>query len=68
MCAGITAFIIIQICFNTKSDEAPVHEWIEFPELETLLQDKITKTEKYKTSAVRYLIKINVNQVFFLLI
>ncbi|CAF1252034.1 unnamed protein product [Rotaria sordida] len=49
ICASSIAYIIIRMYLNTKSNELNAHEWIDFPELESILQEKITKIDKYKS-------------------
>ncbi|CAF3002092.1 unnamed protein product [Rotaria sp. Silwood2] len=49
LCASSIAYIIIRMYLNIKANELNAHEWIDFPELETILQDKIIKVEKYKS-------------------
>lgn len=43
----------MRIYLSAKADETIVHEWIDFPELESLLQEKIVKEDKYTSLYVR---------------
>ncbi|CAF4057162.1 unnamed protein product [Adineta steineri] len=45
--AMAVTYIIIKIYIHAKTDESIVHEWIDFPELESLLQEKIARTDKH---------------------
>lgn len=46
---------------NAKTDESIVHEWIDFPELESVLQEKIVKEDKHTSLHVRFIFKFKLN-------
>ncbi|UJR09422.1 hypothetical protein I4U23_013663 [Adineta vaga] len=41
------AYIVMQMYFRAKGDDSIAHEWIDFPELENVLQDQIIKEDKH---------------------
>lgn len=56
MCAGAIAYVIIRKYLNARAEERTLYEWIDFPELENVVTEKINKVDKYKSSPVRFLL------------
>jgi hypothetical protein len=54
--AAAIAYVIIQIYLSAKTDETIAHEWIDFPELESVLQDKLSREDKCSSLNVKILI------------
>ncbi|CAF3707118.1 unnamed protein product [Rotaria socialis] len=50
LCSSAIAYIIIRIYLNAKAEEKTIYEWIDFPELESVVTEKINKIDKNKTS------------------
>ena len=47
------AYILTRVYMNAKADETVVHEWIDFPELESGFEAKTPKEDKQATMHVR---------------
>jgi hypothetical protein len=43
---------------NAKADESIVHEWIDFPDLQSMLQEKTTQEDKHTSLYVRIVMKL----------
>ena len=44
---------VYKIYFSTRTDEENLHQWIDFSDLETMLQEKVTKPDKRTSLNVR---------------
>jgi len=49
MIIAAISYILTRMYMNAKADETVVHEWIDFPELENLYQEKTPKEDKQTT-------------------
>jgi hypothetical protein len=62
------AYILTRVYMNAKADETVVHEWIDFPELETFQEAKTPKEDKQTTLHVEiryhYLNNLNISFLF----
>jgi hypothetical protein len=44
--AASVAYVIIRLYLSAKAEEKMTHEWLDFSDLETMLQEKVTKPDK----------------------
>jgi hypothetical protein len=55
MIIAAIAYIITRMYMNAKADETVVHEWIDFPELETMHENKTAREDKHTTLHVGFI-------------
>ena len=60
------AYILTRIYMNAKADETVVHEWIDFPELESAHEAKTPKEDKQTSMHVRIFFFFAANDALFL--
>ena len=49
MIIAALAYIITRMYINAKADETVVHEWINFPQIDKLQDEKTIKEDKHTT-------------------
>lgn len=53
LCAAGLAYISLRVYLSARANETVTHDWLTFPDLESMLQEKVVKPARQTSPPVR---------------